>query len=322
MSTQFYCCMDNPGWSNRQFLHFLSIFSPCTNWFYFVSERNGNLTPSAVWKLLTNHHWVVAWWLLDAVCPVLLTRDGIPWKGLTAQWLSNSSSVVQRQAPPFCKVTPPLDRSQIVLWSGCQTLTIGSNMYSTLGGEWCTWISWNCAICLTLQTTGMKCLVRSCMPEDNTTLTITPARNHSGHHSAWYHRHRWCLWGRGSCYSSKTIFWRILSSSHSNGKAVNCRTSWPQRSSSATKGVGAKSTPHWLWNHQSHCSQHCDQCPSKPPPWRSSCSRSIWLPCESLYPRWFLHWRGQGNTSRYIFYWHYHTVEFLDSTYFHLFIPC
>ena len=45
------------------------------------------INTSAVLKLLTNHEQVVAWLLLDAVCPVLLTKGGVPQEGLTAQWL-------------------------------------------------------------------------------------------------------------------------------------------------------------------------------------------------------------------------------------------
>ena len=55
-------------------------------------KRNNHLTPLAIWKPPTNHHWVVAWLLLDANCPVLLTRGGIPRKGLTAQWLQQFAS--------------------------------------------------------------------------------------------------------------------------------------------------------------------------------------------------------------------------------------
>ena len=45
--------------------------------------------------MLTNRELVVAWQLLEAVCPVLLTRGGIPRKGLTAQWLSTVRQFVQ-----------------------------------------------------------------------------------------------------------------------------------------------------------------------------------------------------------------------------------
>ena len=51
-----------------------------------------------IWKLSTNHHWVVAWLLLDANCPVLLTRGGIPQKGLTAQWLQQLTSSTEVSA--------------------------------------------------------------------------------------------------------------------------------------------------------------------------------------------------------------------------------
>ena len=57
-------------------------------------KRQFNTT--AVWKMLTNHELVVAWQLLEAVCPVLLTGGGIPRKGLTAQWLSTVRELVQR----------------------------------------------------------------------------------------------------------------------------------------------------------------------------------------------------------------------------------
>ena len=44
----------------------------------FRTKRRFNIT--AVWKMLTNRKLVVAWQLLEAVCPVLLTRGGIPRK--------------------------------------------------------------------------------------------------------------------------------------------------------------------------------------------------------------------------------------------------
>ena len=55
-------------------------------------EQTDHLIPLVIWKLPTNHHWVVAWLLLDANCPVLLTRGGIHRKGLTAQWLQQFAS--------------------------------------------------------------------------------------------------------------------------------------------------------------------------------------------------------------------------------------
>ena len=60
----------------------------------FRTKRRFNIT--AVWKMLTNRELVVAWQLLEAVCPVLLTRGGIPRKGLTAQWQSTPREFVQR----------------------------------------------------------------------------------------------------------------------------------------------------------------------------------------------------------------------------------
>ena len=64
--------------------------------FSSVSEKNGDFDTTAVWKMLTNHKLVVAWQLLEAVCPVLLMRGGIPRKGLIAQWLSTVRQFVQR----------------------------------------------------------------------------------------------------------------------------------------------------------------------------------------------------------------------------------
>ena len=61
----------------------------------FQTKRWFNTT--AVWKMLTNHKLVVAWQLLEAVCPVLLMRGGIPRKGITAQWLSPVRQFVQRK---------------------------------------------------------------------------------------------------------------------------------------------------------------------------------------------------------------------------------
>ena len=71
----------------------------------FWTKRRFNTT--AVWKMLTNHELVVAWQLLEAVCPVLLTRGGIPQKGLTAQWQSTVRQFVQREvALSFCHIYP------------------------------------------------------------------------------------------------------------------------------------------------------------------------------------------------------------------------
>ena len=53
------------------FTPYIHIFNPCTN-FPLYFEWSDSLTSSAVWKLPTNHEQVVAWWLLDAVGPVLL----------------------------------------------------------------------------------------------------------------------------------------------------------------------------------------------------------------------------------------------------------
>ena len=64
-------------------------------------QWNVHLTPLAIWRLPTNHHWVVAWLLLDANCPVLLTRGGIPRKGLTAQWLQQFASSTEVGKYPF-----------------------------------------------------------------------------------------------------------------------------------------------------------------------------------------------------------------------------
>ena len=47
----------------------------------------------------TNHKLVVAWQLLEAVCPVLVTRGGIPRKGLTAQWLQQFVSLHRGKLP-------------------------------------------------------------------------------------------------------------------------------------------------------------------------------------------------------------------------------
>ena len=49
--------------------------------------------------MLTNHKLVVAWQLLEAVCSVLLTRGGIPQKGLTAQWLEQFVSLYRGKLP-------------------------------------------------------------------------------------------------------------------------------------------------------------------------------------------------------------------------------
>ena len=64
-------------------------------------QWNVHLTPLLIWKLLTNHHWVVAWLLLDANCPVLLPRGGISLKGLTAQWLQQFASCTELCKYPF-----------------------------------------------------------------------------------------------------------------------------------------------------------------------------------------------------------------------------
>ena len=77
-------CMENAGWFSRRFVHFLSIFHPARVGFPLFSNEMA-INTTAVWKMLTNHELVVAWQLLEAVCPVLLTRGGIPRKGLTAQ---------------------------------------------------------------------------------------------------------------------------------------------------------------------------------------------------------------------------------------------
>ena len=57
----------------------------------FRTKQQFNTT--AVWKMLTNHELVVAWQLLEAVCPVQLTSGGISQKGLTAQWLQEFVSL-------------------------------------------------------------------------------------------------------------------------------------------------------------------------------------------------------------------------------------
>ena len=77
-------------------------------------------------KMMIEHHssleaadqsnkWVVAWYLLGTVCPVLLTRDGILWKTLqhsgcpTLCWLTIFTEV----RTPFCNIILfqfPLDR--------------------------------------------------------------------------------------------------------------------------------------------------------------------------------------------------------------------
>ena len=46
---------------------------------------------------------MVAWLLLDANCPVLLMRGGIPRKGLTAQWLQQLASSTE-VSTPFCNI--------------------------------------------------------------------------------------------------------------------------------------------------------------------------------------------------------------------------
>ena len=73
----------------------------CMNRLFFVYKQIDHLTPLAIRKLTTNHHCVVAWWLLDAICPVLLTRGGIPQKGLTTQWLQQFVSSTE-VSTPFC----------------------------------------------------------------------------------------------------------------------------------------------------------------------------------------------------------------------------
>ena len=69
-------------------------FFPCNDvsaWMSTVVVREHRLVPegrnrrrytTAVWKMLTNHELVVAWQLLEAVCPVLLTRVAFPEKTL------------------------------------------------------------------------------------------------------------------------------------------------------------------------------------------------------------------------------------------------
>ena len=70
----------------------LTLFSPLHERLSSVFQAKRQLTPAAVRESLTNHKQVVAWWLLDAVGPVLLMRSGILQKGLPAQWQSNIES--------------------------------------------------------------------------------------------------------------------------------------------------------------------------------------------------------------------------------------
>ena len=63
---------------------------------FLCCQTKQQFNTTAVWEMLTIHESVVAWQLLEAVCPVLLTRGGIPRKGLTAQWLSTVCQFVQR----------------------------------------------------------------------------------------------------------------------------------------------------------------------------------------------------------------------------------
>ena len=71
---------DNAGWSSIWFLPFLSLtLHELAPLFY---KQSNDLTPLAVWKLLTNRKWVVAGYFLGAICPVLLTWCDIPRKGL------------------------------------------------------------------------------------------------------------------------------------------------------------------------------------------------------------------------------------------------
>ena len=73
---------------------FVSVFWTIFLCFY---ERNDHLTPLAIWKLPINHHWVVVWLtVLDANCPVLLPRGGIPRKALQHSGSNSSTEVNTR----------------------------------------------------------------------------------------------------------------------------------------------------------------------------------------------------------------------------------
>ena len=66
--------------------------------------------------MLTNHKLVVAWQLLEAVCPVLLMRGGIPRKGLTAQWLQQFVSLYRGKLPfPLSYSSIPAGLNSIIL---------------------------------------------------------------------------------------------------------------------------------------------------------------------------------------------------------------
>ena len=78
MSTHLHRCRTTQGSLTDDF-YFVSLFSTLhETTFLCFYEQNDHLTPLAIWKLPTNHHGVVASLLLDADCPVLLTRGGIP----------------------------------------------------------------------------------------------------------------------------------------------------------------------------------------------------------------------------------------------------
>ena len=65
------------------------LFTPARISLCILSDDG--LTSSVFQGLPANHVQVVAWWLLDAVGPVLLMRSGILRKSLPAQWQSNTA---------------------------------------------------------------------------------------------------------------------------------------------------------------------------------------------------------------------------------------
>ena len=136
MSAHLHRCRTMQGSLADRILLLSQCSQPCTNRLPSVYEQNVHLTPFAIWKLPTNHHWVVAWLLLDANCPVLLTRGGIPRNGLTAQWLQQFASSTEVTTLFVIEHVVCLrQRSvQFVLLSVCYTLCTHI-CYSRLG-EW------------------------------------------------------------------------------------------------------------------------------------------------------------------------------------------
>ena len=84
-------------------------------------------SPLVIWQLLTNQHWVVAWLLLYANCP-LLTRGGIPQKGLTAQWLQQFASSTEVSTPFFASWLCDSDGS---MWFWCHCTRNVDTVFAT-----------------------------------------------------------------------------------------------------------------------------------------------------------------------------------------------